>query len=226
MAQRTCSIEGCERPHIARGWCATHYSRRRRGQDLTASVRIRGRVGCEVDGCDRRHAENGLCGTHASRWRDGRDLTAPVRVVAPGRGCSVDGCTRPHAALGLCRTHHERQLKGRDLTAPMLSRGVPAYLRVLARCHVTDDGCWIATSSLDKEGYGRVSIGGDRGALAHRVVYEALIGPIPEGHDLDHTCRQHACVNPTHTQPVTRAENMRRSRLAPEEHRALAEKVA
>lgn len=27
MAQRTCDAEGCERPHLARGWCALHYKR-------------------------------------------------------------------------------------------------------------------------------------------------------------------------------------------------------
>jgi len=38
---------------------------------------------------------------------------------------------------------------------------------------------------------------------AHRFAYEALVGPIPEGLKLDHLCRNRACVNPDHTEPVT-----------------------
>lgn len=50
---------------------------------------------------------------------------------------------------------------------------------------------------------------------AHRVVYESLVGPIPAGLELDHTCRVRRCVNPDHLEPVTHAENQRRSRRHP-----------
>lgn len=36
MAKRTCSIEGCDRPHAARGWCSLHYGRWLRTGDPTA----------------------------------------------------------------------------------------------------------------------------------------------------------------------------------------------
>src|SRR5688572_21764976 len=38
---------------------------------------------------------------------------------------------------------------------------------------------------------------------AHRLMYVALRGPIPDGLELDHLCRNHACVNPWHMEPVT-----------------------
>ena len=69
-------------------------------------------------------------------------------------------------------------------------------------------GCWIWSGAINN-GYGRAYIAG-RLFYAHRVVYEVIVGPIPEGLELDHLCRVRACVNPAHLEPVTRAENLRR----------------
>lgn len=49
---------------------------------------------------------------------------------------------------------------------------------------------------------------------AYRIAYEWMVGPIPEGMQLDHLCRRKDCVNPHHLEPVTRAENQRRVRVA------------
>lgn len=69
-------------------------------------------------------------------------------------------------------------------------------------------GCWLWTASLNTNGYGQINSGGrGRPLLAHRVAYELVIGPIPDGLPLDHLCRVHSCVNPAHLEPVTNREN-------------------
>ena len=49
---------------------------------------------------------------------------------------------------------------------------------------------------------------------AHRLAWEIVIGPIPDGLVLDHLCRRPVCVNPSHLEPVTDAENLRRAAVS------------
>jgi len=88
--------------------------------------------------------------------------------------------------------------------------------RIAAKIEIADEiwpgfgGCWLWRGTLSR-GYGRVKVGGrDRGT--HCVVYEMLIGPIPDGLELDHVCDRKNCVNPAHLDPVSHAENIRRSK--------------
>lgn len=69
--------------------------------------------------------------------------------------------------------------------------------------------CWVFAGRKHPDGYGRVK-GGGRMRQAHRVLYEALVGPIPDGLTIDHLCRVRACVNPLHLEPVTNRENILR----------------
>jgi len=70
-------------------------------------------------------------------------------------------------------------------------------------------GCWLWTASKDRKGYGKFKMAG-RVHRAHRVSYEMHVGPIPDGLELDHLCRNRMCVNPDHLEPVTTQENLLR----------------
>ncbi|MGQ5576033.1 HNH endonuclease signature motif containing protein [Streptomyces sp. ECR3.8] len=70
--------------------------------------------------------------------------------------------------------------------------------------------CWLWLSRKNPKGYGQMTVDGHPRS-AHRVSYEAFVGPIPDGLEIDHLCRVRHCVNPSHLEPVTRSENIRRA---------------
>lgn len=74
---------------------------------------------------------------------------------------------------------------------------------------IKENGCWLWNGARGNVGYGKVWVFG-KTVGAHRFVYEKIRGPIPKGKHLDHLCRNSMCVNPSHLEPVTVAENKRR----------------
>ncbi len=83
--------------------------------------------------------------------------------------------------------------------------------RLLAKTRLPD-GCWLWIGNTSKEGYGRLRTGprsGSRVQLAHRVMWEAIHGPIIGDLDVLHHCDTPACVRPDHLYLGTQADNNR-----------------
>jgi hypothetical protein len=94
-------------------------------------------------------------------------------------------------------------MASQSYTAEMAKRS-PAE-RAADHYHIAPNGCWEWEGSKWK-GYGRINVDG-RPRGAHRVLYEAIVGPIPPGLTLDHLCRNRSCVNPDHLEPVSMRVN-------------------
>lgn len=104
-----------------------------------------------------------------------------------------------------------------------MGKFVPLIVRLESRIEKTSD-CWIWRGKIDKTGYGSFGLkdnGVSRTRSAHKIVYEVLVGPIPQGMQLDHDCHDpiiciddcphRLCVNPSHLAIVTPRQNVLRS---------------
>lgn len=81
--------------------------------------------------------------------------------------------------------------------------------RLMEKITIDENGCWLFAKSVQSNGYGKIW-DGSRVVYAHRFSYELHVGKIPKGLDLDHLCRNRSCVNPSHLEPVSRSENLKR----------------
>ena len=138
--------------------------------------------------------------------------------------CAVVGCNDQHHAFGYCGRHAARLKRHGDPLGGQMFRGGGTVADRLAHySEVRDNGCVHWMGSLQTNGYGYLSVDGER-RMAHILAYEHHAGPIPDGLELDHLCHNkdsecpcgwacmhRRCVNVEHLEPVTRSENMMRA---------------
>lgn len=98
----------------------------------------------------------------------------------------------------------------------MLPAGKVEVARRLARrSRRARSGCVVWRGAVQSRGYGCLSVGAGKIALAHRVAYFLAHGEIDAALTIDHLCRNRRCVNPAHMEQVTAAENIRRGESLP-----------
>jgi hypothetical protein len=138
--------------------------------------------------------------------------------------CAVPGCGRAgKLTRGWCPKHYQRWVRYRDPLATKYIRSDPLTRFWAYTDRRGDDECWPWASHVDDDGYGRFTVNG-KSVRVHRWITEQMIGPIPAGHEPDHTCHtedktcpggpgcpHRACVNYlSHLEVVTKKVNILR----------------
>ena len=224
MNTKTCSVEGCDTKHEAKGFCNKHYLRHRAANTPPKNTHT----------CD-------FCGiTFASNYKRQRCCGSPECKRARARQYTRN-YTEEHGrsrryywtnTCGICgieyqATHKEGKhcpdCKGLAMVEARFPENLPIYKAIRSgspsdvltaiqgRCTVTPSGCWEWQGTRNSAGYCTVSTGRVKGRyheLVHRVTYEFATGVKPEGMTVHHKCANTSCCNPEHLQLASHRENI------------------
>lgn len=148
---RTCSIENCDRPFSAKGFCSWHYQRSRLGTDMD---RPHGPLktnqgNCSYGDCTRPQTAKNLCTMHYKRASKGSDMDAPhvseiwrekpPKEPKPKRSqhpsvCVAPGCGSKSEQMGMCLLHYRRNWAGVPLDKPILERRFTGRSCLVSSC--------------------------------------------------------------------------------------------
>lgn len=136
----------------------------------------------------------------------------PQRTRTHSQTCSVEGCDNEVRARSWCAMHYNRwfctgtvKLKPRHLGFTFDQAVEKFWSKV--DMSAGPDSCWEWIGYRHPSGYGYFTSQWFSTRRTHRIAWELARGPVPEGLVLDHLCRNRACVNPDHLEPVTVREN-------------------
>lgn len=211
---KLCSVDGCTRKAIQRGWCHAHYQRWRRDGDVCADQEIRGNMKnrlCCIPGCGRPARKRDWCAPHYARWFKHGDVRADVPIGKQhkkGEPCSVSGCSRLSHGYGYCSTHLRRFQKHGDPEGGPGRKTASGEAKRFYRDVVLKydgDKCLAWPFMTDRMGYGMM---GRR--YVHVRVCELVNGPAPDPEmEAAHSCGngRGGCCTKRHLRWRTHAEN-------------------
>jgi hypothetical protein len=132
------------------------------------------------------------------------------KTIQQNSVCSLETCSEPVKTKGLCKLHYQRQWRTGSVSVSRPCLHLSAHEKFWH--YVNKDapnGCWLWTGFKDKDGYGKMRVG-KLNVRAHRISYELVNGPIPEGQLILHNneCNNPSCVNPSHLRTGDHDENM------------------
>lgn len=131
--------------------------------------------------------------------------------------CRYEGCLGKVTARKMCQKHYRRVLKygSPDIVHKAGGKTKPLGERFWKLVTIADPTeCWVWNGLRIVGGYGLFRLSGTKAKhmVAHKMAYTLTHGSVPEGLELDHLCRNTACVNPAHLEPVTHQTNALRGR--------------
>ena len=221
MNTKTCTIDGCDNPHWAKGYCNKHYTRwKRYGNASNLGPRIcefckeefdpprRTSLACSKRDCVGKRKMRNNRNAAASRERQYRT------TECAGCGKTFTTRSRKRKYCGAGCTGRAKVNLG-PLREAVAESNYDAIIDLLReRTAETDSGCWEWQGPYEQTGYPRVGFskapaeGMPRIYLAHRLMLEAKLGHAIVGIQAHHTCANNGCINPDHLEPTTAAENV------------------
>lgn len=199
MSPATCSVEDCEHGAQTSGFCAAHYQRWRRNEDLTAPIRRRRKVTdgqCSVEGCEQPRRAKALCSMHYSRLTRHGDVNRGYKR----KRCSTEECDRPAVARALCSACYAvAKYRGEFGSASCSVEGCATVARTRGLCgfHYSR---WQRGTDLnaptrrergagkpDSNGYVRITLDDGTTIAEHRLVMQHMLGrPIRDWENVHH----------------------------------------
>ena len=107
---KPCKVEGCDKPHSAKGYCNMHYMRMRSNSTIEVKKKTENPEFCTVEGCDKLYSAKGYCSMHYSRFvRYG--TTEKQQIIRKKTICKTEGCDNVIIARKLCMKCYQRELR-------------------------------------------------------------------------------------------------------------------